>query len=107
MCHDIDEKGFQMSSIIRGQEFDDALISGEGIDVDEEEEGENGDGEETENAVQIVGSGTIDVTEGANDGEEGDDEEDDEDEANSYNTDIEPYSTILSDGDSITVNSST
>jgi hypothetical protein len=47
------------------------------------------------------------VTEGANDDEEDEDDGDDDgDEANSYNTDIEPYSTILGDGDTITVNSS-
>jgi hypothetical protein len=50
------------------------------------------------------------VAEGATDGEEdeddGDADDDDEDEVNSYDTDIEPYSTILGDGDTITVNSS-
>src|SRR5215203_5760976 len=40
------------SIVIRGQEFDDAVISGEGIDVDEEDNGD-GDDEETENVVQI------------------------------------------------------
>nr|MDQ3976111.1 right-handed parallel beta-helix repeat-containing protein [Thermoproteota archaeon] len=71
------------SIIIRGQEFDDTLISGEAIDiiVDEEGEGEdddgddgedNGDAQATENVVQIVGSGLIEVT-----GGETDDEEDD------------------------------
>ena len=50
------------------------------------------------------------MTEGANDGEEDadsedDDDDDDEDEENSYNTDIEPYTTILGDGDNIIVNS--
>jgi hypothetical protein len=46
------------------------------------------------------------VTEGEIEGEEDDDGDDDDgDEANS-NTDIEPYTTILGDGDSITVNSS-
>ena len=49
-----------------------------------------------QNLVEIAGSGTIEVTEGANDGEG---------EANSYNTDIQPYSTILDKGDTITVNS--
>src|SRR5215211_4708183 len=110
---DIEEREYHLAGnsglIIRGQEFDDAVISGEGIDVDEEEDGGDGDdGEETENVVQIVGSGIIEVTEGANDGEEedGDDGDDeDEDEENSYNTDIQPYTTILGDGDSITVNS--
>ena len=101
--------------IIRGQQFDDALISGEGIDADEDvvvddEADEADDDQATENVVEIVGSGTIEVTDGANDGEEddgdGDDDDDDGDEANSYNTDIEPYTTILGDGDIITVNSS-
>src|SRR5215203_1687274 len=88
---------------IRGQQFDDALISGEA-----EEEGDQATEEQaTENVVEIVGSGTIEVTGGANDGEEdGDDDGDeDEDESNSFNTDVEPYTTILGDGDSITVNS--
>ncbi|MDP8941384.1 MAG: right-handed parallel beta-helix repeat-containing protein [Thermoproteota archaeon] len=102
--------------IIRGQQFDDALISGEGIDADEDvaviddDADEADDDQATENVVEIVGSGTIEVTDGANDGEEddgdGDDDDDDGDEANSYNTDIEPYTTILGDGDTITVNSS-
>jgi parallel beta-helix repeat protein len=90
------------SIMIRGQQFDDALISGEAIDPDDAD-----DDQATENVVEIVGSGTIEVTDGANDGgeEDGDDGGDDEDEANSHNTDIEPYATILGDGDSITVNS--
>jgi parallel beta-helix repeat protein len=102
--------------IIRGQQFDDALISGEGIDADEDvaviddDADEADDDQATENVVEIVGSGTIEVTDGANDGEDddgdGDDDDDDGDEANSYNTDIEPYTTILGDGDTITVNSS-
>jgi parallel beta-helix repeat protein len=104
---------FGNSSItIRGQEFDDAIISGEGIDVVVDEEGDdgddggdNGDAQATENVAQIVGSGTIEVTGGETVDEE-DDGDDDEDEANSYNTDIQPYTTILGDGDSITVNSS-
>jgi poly(beta-D-mannuronate) C5 epimerase len=101
------------SIIIRGQQFDDTLISGEAIDVvvvdDQEDDdgGDDGDDQATENVVEIVGSGTIEVTEGEIDGEEDDgDDDDDEDEANSFNTDIEPYTTILGDGDSITVNSS-
>jgi parallel beta-helix repeat protein len=81
---------------IRGQQFDDALISGAAIEEDDQA---------TEDQA-----GTIEVTEGANNGEEeedgGDDEGDeDEDESNSFNTDVEPYRTILGDGDSITVNS--
>src|SRR5215208_7057804 len=105
---DIEESEYHLAGnsglIIRGQEFDDAVISGEGIDVDEEDNGD-GDDEETENVVQIVDSGTIEVTDGVNDGEEGGDEEEDSDEANAHNTDVEPYTTILGDGDSITVNS--
>ena len=99
---------------IRGQEFDDALISGEGEEEAEEEEETEGEDDQAtenvvENAVEIVGSGIIEVAGGANDGgeEDGDDGDDgDEDEANSHNTDIEPYTTILGDGDSITVNNS-
>src|SRR5215217_3901505 len=99
---DIESSEYHLSGnsalTIRGQQFDDALVSGEA-----EEE----DNQATENVVEIVGSGTIEVTGGANDGEEdGDDDGDeDEDEANSFNTDVEPYTTILGDGDSITVNS--
>jgi hypothetical protein len=104
---DIEESEYHLAGnsglIIRGQEFDDAVISGEGIDVDDEEE-DGDDGEEIENVAQIVGSGTIEVTEGANDGE--DDDEENSDETNSHNTDVEPYTTTLGDGDSITVNSS-
>jgi poly(beta-D-mannuronate) C5 epimerase len=114
---DMESSEYRLSAnsgiIIRGQQFDDALISGEGIDPDEDadavDEADDDDDQVIENVVEIVGSGTIEVTEGANDGEEeeedGDDDEDDGDEENSYNTDIEPYTTILGDGDSITVNS--
>ena len=61
----------------------------------------------TENLVEIVDSGIIEVTEEAIDDEDGneDDEEEEETVANTYNTDIERYSKILSDGDSIRVNS--
>jgi mannuronan 5-epimerase len=104
--------------IIRGQQFDDTLISGEAIDVvvdddgedgdDGGDEGDDGDDQATENnIVEIVGSGTIEVTEGANDGDQDEDDGDDDgDEGNSFNTDTQPYTTILGDGDSITVNSS-
>src|SRR5215204_5924399 len=82
---DIEESEYHLAGnsgiIIRGQEFDDSIISGEGIDVDEEDNGD-GDDEETENIVQIVDSGTIEVTDGVNDGEEGGDDEEDSDEAN-------------------------
>ncbi len=82
--------------LIRGQNFDDVLIA-------------VGD-PATENLVEIVDSGIIEVTEEANDDDEEedgneDDEEEEENEANNYNTDIERYSKILSDGDSIRVNS--
>jgi len=81
--------------LIRGQNFDDVLIA-------------VGD-PATENLVEIVDSGIIEVTEEAIDDEEEDGNEDDEKEeetvANTYNTDIERYSKILSDGDSIRVNS--
>jgi mannuronan 5-epimerase len=82
--------------LIRGQNFDDVLIA-------------VGD-PATENLVEIVDSGIIEVTEEAIDDEEEedgneDDEEEEETVANTYNTDIERYSKILSDGDSIRVNS--
>jgi parallel beta-helix repeat protein len=74
------------SIIIRGQQqFDNALMTAEGS--------------ATENVVEIVDSGTIEVIEGESDGGE-------EDEGESYDTDSEPYRRTLSDGDSITVNSS-
>ena len=84
------------SIIIRAQQFDNALISD--------------DGSETGNQVEIADSGTIQVTEGANDegeggGEEEDNGDDEENQGNFYNTNNEPYRTILSDNDSITVNS--
>src|SRR5215216_723004 len=88
------------SLTIRGQHFDNALISE--------------DDSETGNIVEIVDSGIIEVTEGEADEEDeededddGDDAEDEEGEGNSYNTDSEPYRRTLGDGDSITVNSST
>jgi hypothetical protein len=92
--------------IIRGQQFDDTLISGEAIEVEDAEDTEGADDDQAteNNVVEIVGSGTIEVTGGANGGE--DDDDDDGDGENSYNTDIEPYRTILGDGDSITVNNS-
>ena len=86
------------SMIIRGQHFDDSLIAGGDV--------------ETENIVQIANSGIIEVEENSegndddDDDDEGDgDDGDDEDEVNSYNTNDEPYTAVLSDGDSITVNS--
>ena len=78
--------------IIRGQNFDNTLIAEEGS--------------ATENLVEIVDSGTIEVREVGNDGgEDGDDDEGEESENSLYNTDNEPYSRILSDGDSIIINS--
>ena len=74
------------SIIIRGQQFDNYIIAEEGS--------------APSNFVEIVDSGTIEVTEGETDGGEEDDE------GNLYNTDSEPYRRILSDGDSITANSS-
>ncbi|MBD0359510.1 MAG: right-handed parallel beta-helix repeat-containing protein, partial [Nitrososphaeraceae archaeon] len=82
------------SIIIRGQQFDNALISEEGT--------------ATENVVQIEDSGVIEVTGGAGDGSqvEGDGEGNDENgESNSYNTDVEPFTAVLSDADTITINS--
>jgi parallel beta-helix repeat protein len=111
---DIESSEYHLSGnsalTIRGQEFDDALISGEAEEEDDQAtEDQATEDQATENVVEIVGSGTIEVTGGANDGEEdGDDdgdEDEDEDEANSFNTDVELYTTILGDGDSITVNS--
>ena len=109
---DIESSEYHLSGnsalTIRGQEFDDALISGEAEEEDDQAtEDQATEDQATENVVEIVGSGTIEVTGGANDGEEdGDDDSDEEeDEENSFNTDVEPYTTILGDGDSITVNS--
>jgi mannuronan 5-epimerase len=109
---DIESSEYHLSGnsalTIRGQQFDDALVSGEAEEEDDQAtEDQATENQATENVVEIVGSGTIEVTGGANDGEEdGDDDGDeDEDEANSFNTDVEPYTTILGDGDSITVNS--
>ncbi|MDQ3718884.1 MAG: right-handed parallel beta-helix repeat-containing protein [Thermoproteota archaeon] len=98
---------------IRGQEFDDAIITGDAEgEAGEEGEMEAEDDQPVENVVEIVGSGIIDVTEGADngggeeeDGEEDDENGGDEDEGSSHNTDVEPYTAILGDGDSITINS--
>jgi parallel beta-helix repeat protein len=83
------------SLIIGRQHFDNVMISG--------------DDSVTGNLVEIVGSGTIEVTEGERDEDEddsGDEDGDDDGEGHSYNTDIEPFRKTLSDGDNITVNSS-
>ena len=80
------------SLIIRGQHFENDLIL------------QAGSG--TNSHVEIVDSGIIEVREGAIDEEEEDEGEDNEIEGDSYNTDIEPHSRTLSNGDDITVNSS-
>ena len=77
--------------IISAQNFDNTLIAE--------------DGSASDNLVEIVDSGTIEVTEVANDGGEDGDEEEEEAENNFYNTDNEPYRKRFSDGDSIIVNS--
>ncbi|HEX5976878.1 MAG TPA: right-handed parallel beta-helix repeat-containing protein [Nitrososphaeraceae archaeon] len=83
------------SIIIRGQHFDNALISHEGYAIDSH--------------VEIVDSGQIEVREGAIDEDEEQDEDEEEEneiEGDSYNTDIQPYRRTLSDGDDITINNS-
>jgi parallel beta-helix repeat protein len=89
MFSDIESSEYSLSGdssiIIREQQFDNALIAAEGS--------------ATENVVEIVDSGIIEVIEGESDGGE-------EDEEESYDTDSEPYRRTLSDGDSITVTSS-
>jgi parallel beta-helix repeat protein len=72
--------------LIRGQNFDDVLIVA-------------GDSA-TENLVEIVDSGIIEVSEGPNEREE-----EKENGTTSYNTDIQPYTRRMSSGDSITINS--
>jgi hypothetical protein len=77
------------SIIISGQDFDRALISEEGS--------------ATNNILEIVDSGTIEVVE-LNDGDD-DEEEEEDNEGNHYNTDNSPYRKRLGDDDSIIVNS--
>jgi parallel beta-helix repeat protein len=95
---DIESSEYRLSGnssmIIRGQHFDNALISQEDSEIDSH--------------VEIVDSGIIEVTEGETGGEEDDEDDGDEEEGEEdlYNTDNEPYRRTLSDGDSITVNSS-
>ncbi|HJY09589.1 MAG TPA: right-handed parallel beta-helix repeat-containing protein, partial [Nitrososphaeraceae archaeon] len=79
------------SLIIRGQHFENDLIS------------QAGSG--TNSHVEIVDSGIIEVREGEIDEEEEDEGEDNESEGDSHNTDIEPYSRTFSSGDDITVDS--
>jgi parallel beta-helix repeat protein len=73
---------------IIGQQFDDTVISGD-------------DEIATGNLVEIVNSGTIDVTEG-----DSDDEDDDDGDGDSHDTDNEPFRITLTNDDSITINSS-
>jgi mannuronan 5-epimerase len=83
------------SIIIRGQHFDNALISHEGYAIDSH--------------VEILDSGIIEVREGAIDEDDEQDEDEEEEngiEGDSYNTDIQPYRRTLSDGDDITINNS-
>jgi parallel beta-helix repeat protein len=75
------------SMTIRGQQFDNALIAAEGS--------------ATQNVVEIVDSGAIEVIEGDSD------EDDGQSEGDYYNTETESYRRTLGNGDSITVNSST
>ncbi|MFL6497021.1 MAG: right-handed parallel beta-helix repeat-containing protein [Nitrososphaera sp.] len=80
---------------IRGQHFDNVLIS-----VADSEGGA---------VVEVVDSGTIQVTQGTSEDEEEGDEGngDGGGEAQTYNTNNEPFRMTLSDGDSITVTSAT
>ncbi len=85
------------SLTISGQQFDNTLITE--------------DDSQIESVVEIVDSGRIQVIEGAIDDDEGEEDENGDDgaeggEGDLYNTDVEPYRRALSDGDSITVNSS-
>jgi poly(beta-D-mannuronate) C5 epimerase len=83
--------------LIRGQNFDEALIVAEDS--------------ATENLVEIVDSGVIQVTQGANeqedeeDGNDNDEGREEETETTSYNTDIQSYTIGMSGGDRIMVNS--
>jgi parallel beta-helix repeat protein len=76
------------SMIIRGQQFNNTIISQENSP--------------TESHVEIADSGIIEIREGRVD----DEEEVEEIEEELYYTDIEPYRRILSGGDDITVTSS-
>jgi hypothetical protein len=78
------------SIAIRGQDFDNTSIAQ--------------DGSSTNNLVEIVDSGTIEVVE-VNDGDGDEDGNGDEQEESDYNTDNSPYTKVLGDGDSIIVNS--
>jgi parallel beta-helix repeat protein len=74
---------------IIGQQFDNTLISGD-------------DEIATGNLIEIANSGTIEVTEGETD----EDNDNEGSNGESHNTDREPFSMTLTDGDIITVNSS-
>jgi len=71
------------SIVIRGQRFDNALIAETGSS--------------TNNLVKIVDSGIIEVNDPADD--------DDYEDGTYLNTDDTPYRKIISDGDSILINS--
>jgi parallel beta-helix repeat protein len=97
--HDIESSEYRLSLdsdiVIRGQNFDDArIVVGDPA---------------TQNLVEIVDSGIIEVTEGPNEQEEGEEEDGsdvhEENETTSYNTDIQSYTRTMSSGDSIRVNS--
>jgi mannuronan 5-epimerase len=109
---DIESSEYRLSGnssmVIRGQDFDNALITA-AEEQEEEDDGEEEEGSATRNLVEIVDSGTIEVVEvndGGGEDDDGDDSDDDEDEeGNDYDTDNAPYRKRLSDGDSIRVNS--
>jgi hypothetical protein len=82
------------SLTISGQQFND--------DDDDDVLITEGDFQTFGSTIEIVNSGVIQVRDGGDD----DDDEEDEEEGDSFNTDIQPYRTTLSDGDEITVNSS-
>jgi parallel beta-helix repeat protein len=101
---DIEESEYTLSGnssmIIREQHFDNALISDEGSEIGSQ--------------IEIASSGIIEVIGGQGgddedgdddeeDPDDGDEEEEDEGEGELYNTDIEPYTNRLGDGDSIRV----
>jgi len=89
---DIESSEYRLSGnssmMIRGQQFDNTIISQENSEIDSH--------------VEIVDSGTIEVTDGIID----EDEDEEEEEGDLFNTDSEPYRRTLSDGDDITVNTS-
>jgi mannuronan 5-epimerase len=89
---DIESSEYRLSGnssmIIRGQPFDNTIISQENSEIDSH--------------VEIVDSGRIEVTDGIID----EDEDEEEEEGDLFNTDSEPYRRTLSNGDDITVNTS-